>query len=155
MITPAALDELRAALAARPDQHGGDVLVLATEGPPPALALVTSFGVALTESGVRVGVQGQGAAANRLGGSFALLVPRRTSALRVEVAPARSRMAGPMAVLEGPITAIRPTAELPWELNMAFTPNDPARTPAMLEHWAEVHEWLESGAEGAGPALPR
>ncbi|MGH8874670.1 MAG: hypothetical protein ACRDVM_05385, partial [Acidimicrobiia bacterium] len=134
-----------------PTAEGGIVVVLATAGPPPALAMLSSGDVAVDGDRVRVATYGGSSAAARLGGSFSLLVPGKDLALRVEVVEAHSRPAGKLAIIEGRIEAIRPTAEPPWTMELRFRPNPAARVDGFLSYWQAVRTWLASGADGEPP----
>ncbi len=122
MISEALLAEAEVALARLPTTRGGDVIVLATAGSPPAVAMLSTGDVWIDGLWVRVAVHATGSAVSRLGGAFSLLFPARDHALRVEVVPAESRVSGDLAVLEGPIVAVRPTSEPPWVIDLVFRP---------------------------------
>ncbi len=147
MTMQARLEEI---LEPLPPAEGGIVVVLATAGPPPALAMLSSGDVTVHGDRVRLATYGGSSAATRLGGSFSLLVPDEDRALRVEVVDAHSRPAGKLAVIEGRIEAIRPTAEPPWIMELRFRPTPAAQVDGFLSYWQAVRTWLASG-EGEPP----
>ena len=114
------LAEVRRALAPLPEAEGGIAVVLATSGVPPAVALLSSGDVDVSATAVRAVTYGGSSAATRLGTAFTLLVPAGEVAYRVEVDGATSRPAGRLALIEGRLAAIRPTAEPPWMLDLRF-----------------------------------
>ncbi|MGH9167394.1 MAG: hypothetical protein ACRD02_06130 [Acidimicrobiia bacterium] len=147
----ARLDE---ALEPLPTAEGGIVVVLATAGPPPALAMLSSGDVYVEGDTVRVATYQGSSASNRLGGSFSLLVPAGEEALRVEVEDAGSRPAGKLALIEGRIREIRPTAEPPWVMELRFRPaGEGAGVEGFLSYWRAVRSWLATGATGE-PSVP-
>lgn len=150
-----ASEELAFALAQRPSVNGGTAVVLATAGPPPAIALLSTGDVSLQESRVRIAVYAGSSAVARLGGSCTLLVPAGSVALRAVIEPATAREAGALTVIEGPLRAIAPTVEPPWELTLSFRRStDDAAAKTYVEYWGAVRAWLESGAHGIAPAPP-
>jgi hypothetical protein len=146
---------LRQVLATPPDETGGRILVLATAGPPPALAVLSTGDVVVAGDRLRVGLHATSSAVARLGGAFSLLVPADEVALRVEVIDAVARTSGDVAVLDGRIAAVRPTAEPPWRITMEFRPDDPAdpRVRPHLRYWAALNDWL-AGRSRQPPAVP-
>jgi hypothetical protein len=151
-------DELRRALTAAleplPDLDGGIAIVLATAGPPPALALLSAGDVRVGGNTVRVVTYRGSSAARRLGGSFALLVPAGERAFRVETTEATVRLSGNVELIEGRLVGIHPTAEPPWLLDLSFRPAsgaDEAEVVPFLRYWGDVRSWLENGAEGSPP----
>lgn len=151
------LHEVQAAIEPLPTVEGGSMLVLATAGVPPAVALLSTGDVAVVDGEVRVAVHGGSSVATRLGAAFTLVVPDRDEAYRVEVEPAASRPAGDLTVISGPIVSIRPTAEPPWVMRASFQPARDAsadRAGAYVSFWSSVRTWLTDGAEGDGPRVP-
>lgn len=150
---------LRAALAVEPTAAGGPAIALASAGPPPAFALLATGAVALGQDlTLRIALQRGASAAAHLGGSCSLLVADdRGGALRVAVAPARVRDAGPIALIEGPVASIRPSHEPPWSLVLRFDVDAGAGAAAAphLVYWRAVAAWLTAGASGDGPPLPQ
>lgn len=150
------LDDVQAAIEPLPTAEGGSMLVLATAGSPPAIAVLSTGDVAVVRGDVRVAVHGGSSAASRLGGAFTLLVPDRDEAYRVEVEPAVARRAGDLTVISGPIVSVRPTAEPPWVMRASFQPAEAGadRAGDYVSFWAAVRAWLVDGADGDGPAVP-
>lgn len=146
---------LEQALASPPTETGGIAVVLATAGSPPAMALLSSGDVHVADGVARVGIYGSSSAVTRLGGAFTLLVPLGKIALRVEVSSATATTSGSLALIEGPITSIRPTSEPPWLLEMGFTPESPDHPaiPDFLDYWRQVKSWL-SGDQATPPQIP-
>lgn len=146
--------QLLEALAPLPSNDGGIAIVLATSGSPPALALLSSGDVKVTDDAVRAVTYRNSSAAQRLGDSFTLLVPTGDAALRVEVVDACRRSASYVELIEGRMAGIRPTSEPPWLLEMSFRPQSEGadKIPAFVTYWAGVREWLDGGAEGDPPA---
>lgn len=143
---------LQEILGPLPTEDGGIAIVLATAGTPPAMAMLSSGDVLVSDDRVRVGVYGSSSTVSRLGGSFSLLVPARTTALRVEVVQATATDAGDLALLEGRLHELRPTSEAPWITEMRFRPTS-SSAPGVSEHvryWTAVRNWLS----GSGP-VPR
>jgi len=132
-------------LADLPDESGGAAIVLATSGTPPAMALLSTGDVFLTtDDRVRCCVYGTSSVVSRLGGAFTLLVPDDTRMLRVETIDARASVHGDVALVEGTLADVRPTAEPPWTTSMVFTPErhgDP-RIGGFLEYWRAARSWL-------------
>lgn len=134
-----------------PTAHGGVAVVLATAGRPPALAVLSSGDILISRDSVRVGVLGTSSTVSRLGGSFSLLVPARTVALRVEAVDATATKSGRLAMIEGRLDDVRETSEPPWLLSMTFGPSDvhaPA-IPGHLRYWRSVRAWLRGDQEAA------
>jgi len=140
--TDALLVAASAALAPLPTSAGGIVVVLATAGPPPAIAMLSSGDVHLDGETVRVAVHAGSSAGGRLGGAFTLLVPDGGRALRVEAVEATARVIGELALLEGRLARIRPTAEPPWTFDLSFHPESLAGVDRFVAYWAGVREWL-------------
>lgn len=132
-----------------PTENGGIAIVLATAGTPPAMAMLSSGDVLVSDGWVRVGVYGSSSTVSRLGGSFTLLVPARTAALRVEAVEASATPAGELALLEGRLHDVRPTREPPWITEMRFRASSPSApgVPGHLRYWTAVRDWLS----GSGP----
>lgn len=152
----ALLAEVEAAIAPLPTIEGGSMLVLATAGVPPAIAVLSTGDVAVVEGELRIAVHGGSSAATRLGGACTLLVPAGDEAYRVEAEPAEARRAGELTVIRGHIVSVRPTAEPPWVMRASFhrqSPEDDAAA-SYVAFWSSVREWLVAGAEGDGPSVP-
>ena len=133
-------------LADLPTESGGAAIVLATSGMPPAMALLSIGDVFLTAGDrVRCCVYGTSLVVSRLGGAFTLLVPDGTRMLRVEAIDARASVHGDVALVEGTLSGVRPTAEPPWTTSMAFSPEqaDDPRIDGFLEYWRAARSWLE------------
>jgi hypothetical protein len=148
------LAAVRRALAAPPGADGGIAVVLATSGVPPAMALLSSGDVDVSATAVRAVTYGGSSAARRLGTAFTLLVPAGEVAYRVEADGATARAAGRLALVEGRLAAIRPTAEPPWVLDLRFRPQPAAQVEdaeRFVAYWSAVRSWLASGAEGDPP----
>jgi hypothetical protein len=147
-------ERLSSALDPLPDASGGSTIVLATAGTPPALALLSTGDVLIVGSIVRVGLWATSSAATRLGGAFSLLVPAGDVALRVGVGDARAQRHGYVAMIEGRLGDIRPTAEPPWVPVMRFVPDDPSdpRVATHLDYWVAVRHWL--AGQGTPPDPP-
>lgn len=136
------------ALARLPSATGGDAIVLATSGPPPAMALLSTGDVHIVDGEVLVGIHASSSAVSRLGGSFTLLIPLGEIAARIEVASASASTHGPLALLSGEIASIRPTTEPPWVLEMRFRPEHSGHPaiPQHLRYWVGVRDWLAGGS---------
>lgn len=139
------------ALAAAPTRDGGRVVVMATAAVPPALTVLSTADVWTDGETVRVALHGGTAAAERLGGAFALLVPDDARALRVEVVDATAQARGPLVLIEGRLAAIRPTAEPPWGIELRFVAAPGAPVAGFLRYWEAVRTWLAAGATGQAP----
>lgn len=149
------LPRVRDVLAPLPTEAGGIAVVLATAGVPPALALLSSGDVLISEEEVHVGVFGSSAVVTRLGDAFSLLVPAGEVLLRLEVAEARVTTEGELAHIQGPLSDIRPTSEPPWVTELAFRPHHvgAAAVPTHVTYWAGVRAWLAGDA--SPPTPPR
>lgn len=146
-------EQLAAALSPLPDATGGSMIVLATSGTPPALALLSTGDVLVAGDIARVGLWAGSSAATRLGDGFSLLVPAGDVALRVEVSDAHAEEHGHVALIEGRITNVRATSEPPWVPVFRFIPDDPAdpRVSDHLEYWTAVRRWLEERGDPPTP----
>jgi hypothetical protein len=146
---------LQAALEPLPDATGGVAIVLATSADPPALAVLSTGDVLIQDDVVRVGVHASSSTVRHLGGSFTLLVPLGEMAVRVEAVVVRSQVQGDLALIEGRLSALRPTAEPPWLLEMTFRPAIPdlPQTSAHVAYWQSVRLWL-AGELPTPPSLP-
>ena len=129
--------------------------MLATAGPPPAFALLSTASVRLSVDVVRIAVQSHSSVVRQLGGSCSLLVPTADRALRMTVEAVSSRDAGAITLLTGTVTAIVPTIELPWRLELSFRPSELPGREAFLAYWDDTRTWLENGARGPGPTPPQ
>lgn len=129
--------------------------MLATAGPPPALALLSTASVRLVGDEVQIAVQSQSSVVRQLGGSCSLLVPGGARALRMTVDRVSSRNAGAVTLLFGTVTAIVPTIELPWRLEMSFQPSEQPGGERFLAYWDATRSWLAGGAQGTGPTPPQ
>lgn len=150
-IDRAALEEAQEALRPLPTEDGGTIVVLATAGVPPAVAMLSSGDVLVNEDRVRAALYAGASAGRRLGGAFTLLVPTRERAVRVEATDASAREAGRLVLLEGDLTGVRPTAEPPWGIHMRFFPTAEEGVADFLHYWRSVREWLEGGATDEPP----
>lgn len=148
------LERVSRAIDPLPTADGGTTLVLATSGTPPALAVLSTGDVALVGEKLLVAVHASSAAGRRLGGHFAVLVPEREVALRVEVVEASARTISHLCVLEGRVASVRPTGEPPWHMRMEFFADPDATTGGFLTFWAGVRRWLQDGAAGEPPRFP-
>ena len=149
------ISETREALDRLPDTGGGIALALATSSTPPAMAMLSTGDVHWAGDRLRVGIYASSSVIPRLGGAFTLLVPLRDRACRIEVVEATARVAGPIAMLEGRVGDVRPTAEPPWLVEMRFRP-EPAGDPRLqgfVDYWAGVRSWL-SGETDEAPQPP-
>lgn len=146
----AALDR---ALGPLPTVDGGIVVVLATAGAPPAMAMLSSGDVCVIGTTVRVALHGSSSAGRHLGGAFTLLVPAPGRALRAEVVEATARTAGRLLLLEGRLDAIRPTAEPPWTFGMSFGPTGSGDVQRFVTYWRDVRAWLADPVQPP-PHLP-
>ena len=148
-------DRVAGALSELPTKSGGLAVVLATAGTPPAMALLSSGDVYMEDNEIRVGIYASSSAVTRLGTAFTLLVPMGEIAARIEATDVRSKIQPPLAMLEGSISSIRPTAEPPWVLEMRFAPEPPddRAIPNYLEYWTGVRAWL-SGQSTEPPVPP-
>ena len=148
------LRKVEAGLETLPSRAGGSALIVASASSPPALAVLSTGDVFLEGTSIRIALHGGSSASRRLEGACSLLVPVRSGLLRVEVAPAQARRAGPVDVIEGTVVNIRPTAEPPWIPTMAFSPAPSGDVAPTLEYWRSMREWLRGGAGGEGPTPP-
>lgn len=130
------------------------MIVLATSGMPPALAVLSTGDVWLDRGTVLVALHSGSAAAERLGGAFSVLVPTTTRALRLEVVEATAHGRGSLVVLNGRLSEIRPTGEPPWLLEMRFAAPDQTEVDAFVRYWHAVRGWLQAGAVDAAPPVP-
>jgi hypothetical protein len=147
-------DILLAAIAPLPTVDGGPAIILATAGPPPTITPLSTGDIAVTDDTVRLALFADNSAVKWLGGSCTILVPTEKGPLRVSLQSAIAREAGPLAVIEGNIVSLRPSAEPPWSLRLGFEPTAEEGREAYVRYWTEVRSWLERGALGAGPELP-
>ncbi len=155
MTSPSELREaLLAAVAPLPTIEGGTAIVLATAGPPPAITPLSTGDVAVAGDTVRLALFADNSAVGSFGGSCTLLVPTEQGPLRVALQPAVVREAGPLAVIEGSIVSLRPSAEPPWSLRLDFRPAAEEGREAFVQYWRQVRSWLEQGAPGEGPQPP-
>ena len=137
-----------------PTVAGGAAIVVATAGPPPAITLLSSGDVLVDGDKIRLAVFADNSIVKHLGGSCTLLVPTHHGALRASLQPAVARPAGPLAVIEGDITSLRPTVEPPWSLRLDFRSTAEQGGDAFVDYWTRVRSWLERGAPGEGPHPP-
>lgn len=148
-------ERVEQALSALPGQSGGIAIILATSGVPPAIALLSTGDVHIEDGVVRIGIHGSSSVVHRLGGAFTLLIPLGDTAARVEVSNANATRVDPLALIEGSISSIRPTAEPPWALEIRFSPAPPNH-PAIadyMDYWAKVKGWLK-GDIAEPPEIP-
>jgi hypothetical protein len=151
-----ALAEARELLRPLPAAGGGLILVLATAGRPPALAMLSSGDVVIGEDNkVLVGLHGDTSAAGRLGGSFSILIPSVSRGIRVEVTEASARPVGDVVLLEGSLAGVRHTSEPPWGITMQFFPQGTEGVADHLRYWSDMRAWLEAGAASRPPTPPR
>jgi hypothetical protein len=151
----AALDEARAILRPLPTAEGGIIVVLATAGTPPAIAMLSSGDVLIGQDNkVLVGLHGDSSAGRRLGGAFSILVPSVNTALRLEVTQATARTIGGVVLLEGQAAGMRHTSEPPWAITMRFSPQSSEGIAEHVRYWREMRAWLEAGARGQTPSPP-
>lgn len=148
-------DRLGEILAPLPTEEGGVLVVMATSGVPPAMAMLSSGDVLVEQDVVRVGVVGTSSVVARLGGAFSLLVSAESAGIRVEVLDASATRSGDLAMIEGRLNEVRPTTEPPWLTEQRFRPSHPAAAaiPAHLLYWSAVREWL-SGRRAEAPSPP-
>lgn len=149
------MERVEEALRIPPTESGGMAVVMATAGSPPAMALLSSGDVHVSDGIARVGVDGSSSLVSRLGGAFSLLVPLGANAVRLEVGSATSVEAPPLARIEGKIDSIRPTSEPPWVLEIEFVPESPNHPdiPKFLDYWTQVKAWLV-GEHPDPPQIP-
>jgi hypothetical protein len=147
-------DAFLAAVAPLPTTNGGIAIVLATAGPPPAIVPLSTGDIAVEGDMVRLALFADSSAVRRLGGSCTILVPTEKGALRVYLQPAVARKTGPLAVIEGNIVAVRPSAEPPWSLRLDFRPTAEEGREAFVEYWTRVRSWLERRALDEAPQPP-
>lgn len=135
------------ALARLPTTDGGAVVIMATASQPPAMAVLSTADILLTDERVRVGVFAGSSVTMRLGGAFSLMVPADALCLRVEVVEATTEVHGDLALVEGRLHDVRPTAEPPWVVDMVFRPGPQASEElnTHVDYWATVREWLAGG----------
>lgn len=145
---------VRQALEPLPDRDGGIAVTISTASVPPAVAMLSSGDVLVGATSVRIGIHSSSSVVHRLGGAFTLLVPLGDRAARVECVEAVATVDGPVALVEGTITGIRPTAEPPWTLELRFgsTESDPARLDAYVDYWRQIRSWLAGSR--SGPPVP-
>ena len=155
MTFPAELrDAFLAALAPLPTTDGGTAIVLATAGPPPAIAPLSTGDISVDGGMIRLALFADNSAVRWLGGSCTILVPTEQGPLRVSLQPAVAREAGPLAVIEGDIVSMRPSHEPPWSLRLDFLAAEEEGREVFVEYWTRVRSWLEQGAPGEGPHPP-
>lgn len=151
-----ALAEAREILRPLPAAEGGLIVVLATAGKPPALAMLSSGDVLIGEdNNVLVGLHEGSSAAGRLGGAFSILVPSVNRGLRVEVTNATARTVGHVVLLEGRAAGVRHTSEPPWAITMRFSPQRSEGVADHVRYWSDMRAWLEAGAKTQPPMPPR
>lgn len=138
------VSRVEAALDVLPTSSGGPVVVLATSGHPPAMALLSSGDIRMAHGRVNVAVHSTSSAISRLGGAFTLLVPLDEIAARIEVINASVDSHSPLAILEGDVVAVRPTSEPPWTLELRFRPESEEHPQILsfVDYWAQVRAWL-------------
>jgi hypothetical protein len=142
------------ALRPLPTAHGGKVLVLATGGEPPAMAMLSTGDVWLTEGRMMIAVHATSSVGRRLGAGCTLLVPGASVAYRIEMGSLSSRSAGALILVEGDVTGVRPTAEPPWCMELRFYVDANQDPVPFVDFWREVRAWLVGGAVGDAPAPP-
>ena len=154
MFTAELRGALLTAVAPLPTTDGGIAIVLATAGPPPAIVPLSTGDIVVDGDMVRLALFADTSAVRRLGGSCTILVPTEQGPLRVSLQPAVAREAGPLAVIEGNIVSLRPSAEPPWALRLDFRPTADEGREAFVEYWTRVRSWLERGALDKTPQPP-
>jgi hypothetical protein len=130
-------------------------VVLATAGPPPAFALLSTASVRLSGELALIAVQSRSSVVRQLGGSCSLLIPHGDRALRMTLEDVSSQDAGAVTLLSGTISAIVPTIELPWRLELSFRPSELPGRELFLAYWDKTRRWLQDGARGPGPRPPQ
>lgn len=142
------------ALAPLPDAQGGLAILLATDASPPALAVLSSGDVFLDEDVIRVGIHASSSAVERLNGGFSLLIPLEEFAVRLEAVKATASVGRRLAMIEGRVETLRPTAEPPWMLEMRFqaSPPDDDRIEGYVDYWRRVRSWMSG--HSSEPDLP-
>ena len=148
------LAEALRALEPMPTAEGGTIVVLATAGVPPAVAMLSTADVFVDGRTVRAALYAGSAVGERLGGAFTVLVPTAERALRLEAVDAAAEERGNLLLVQGRLEAVRPTSEPPWVPLMRFAPMGPEGVEGALEYWRRVRSWLSSGAEGEPRATP-
>ena len=147
--------EARAVLDTLPSASGGVAVALATSSTPPAMAMLSTGDVLWREDELRIGIHASSSVVSRLGAGLTLLVPLGERACRIEAVEATADVQGPLALVRGRVTDVRPTAEPPWLLEMGFRPVPPdhPRVETYVRYWADVRAWLE-GVSSRPPAPP-
>lgn len=147
-------DSVSRALSALPDSRGGRAIIMATGVGPPAIAVLSTGDVLLVGEDVRVGVHASSSVVRRLGEGFSLLIPLEDVGVRVEAVEATAHVGRSLALVQGRIQQMRPTAEPPWALEMSFLPHPPDddRIDLYVDYWRHVREWL--AGRSPEPALP-
>lgn len=152
--------ELRARLAELleplPTEEGGRAVIAAIDSSPPAMAMLSNGTVALHGGTLYLVIEAASSLATATPRTSAtILVAGPLQVLRASLAPLSTRVYDELAVLSGPLTAIRPSVEMPWSLELGFVPTGLAAPEPFLEYWAAVRRWLADGRRSRPPAHPR
>ncbi len=142
------------AIAPLPSSEGGRAIIAVVDSTPPAMAMLATGSVYSVDGLVRCAVEARSSVAQAGATSATLLVVAERTALRVSLAPLSVMIHDDVAVVEGPIVAIRPSIELPWSLELSFLPTGAEGGEAYLEYWRACRAWLADPESGPPPRRP-
>lgn len=154
-VDPALLDALREALEPLPGPEGGGVVVAVVDSSPPAMAMLATGSVYMAEGAMRFVVDAGSSVATADAGSATLLAASDRGVLLVSIEPLHTETYGEVAVVGGPIVAVRPPVELPWSLQLSFVPSGEGEVEPYLEYWRACRAWLADPSSGAPPSRPQ
>ena len=137
-----------------PTKTGGRAVIAVVDSTPPAMAMLATGSVYCSGGMVRFAVEAVSSVAQARAGAATLLVAADGGALRASIAPLVTDTYEDVAVLSGPIAAIRQSVELPWSLELSFVPSGAAGADAFLAYWQACRTWLADPAAGAPPDRP-
>ena len=154
-VDPALLDVFQEALEPLPGSDGGRVVVAVVDSSPPAIAMLATGSVYTADGAVRFVVDAESSVATADAGSATLLAASDRGVLLVSIEPLHIETHGEVAVVAGPIVAVRPSVELPWLLQLSFVPSGEGEVEPYLEYWRACRAWLADPSSGAPPRRPQ
>lgn len=137
-------------------EHGGRAVIAALGSDPPAIALLATGSILFDGERIEIVTERSSsfATAHPRNGAT-LVIADEVSVLRASIAPLATDFFEDLAVVSGPLVSIRPSIEMPWALQLRFTPTDLAARRPFLDYWSSTRRWLLDGCRGSPPQHPR
>lgn len=142
------------AIAPLPTTTGGRAIIAVVDSTPPSVAMLATGSMYCIDDTVRLAVEASSSFAQANGHSATLLTATDTLALRVSIEPLTVDHYGSVAVVSGPIVAIRPSVELPWSLSLTFEPSGVEGAERFVDYWRACRSWLADPSAGPPPERP-